>query len=332
MGVEASAWLRAAASHPDGSAQLRCVGKPQECGLSFEFARPPPTEGRRCECVFRIPEHGTVQVEAVVYWWRLFLLPPSDAAMPTPHEDTVAYSERTTSAIGQPTAVYSTEPTDDWIPREHWWQACCVLPSPIALIGEEPQQELRLVAAHNDVTVWFEQAADQAHDATADRKHQKQRFRFDSVAASEAPEVVDGQWRCSCGVHTEWSAQRLVQLADAPRQESFRAALHSTLADCASSRLAAGEAQPVVLAFGVWIGVAAARALCSLQLVSGPDALRVVVIEGSSAARRLARAVLAAQQPPLPPGLVVILDPDWSVLNTGGASASVAIILQKLFQ
>jgi hypothetical protein len=257
--------------------------------------------------MFRLPEGCAARVEAVVYWWRVSLLPPSDD-IPTPHEDTAAYIKQSgASGVGAP-AVLCTQPAMDWMPREHWWQACCVLPSAIVLTGVE--ERLRLVAAHNDTSVWFEPGTDAT--SVAERGEDEAR----AMRTQAPPQLVGGQWRCSCGLHAEWSAHRLVQLADAARQERFRDALRSTLADCVG-RQQHGAAQQVVLAFGVWIGVQAARMLRSLQQSQGDARLRICVIEGSFAARRLARNVLAQQQPRFPSELIELCDADWGrfILN-----------------
>ena len=294
QGVEASAWIYPVdATVATAVPALRTIGEHQDI-LLFEFAAPPSAAGRAVECLFKLPSGSVGPVDGVVYWWLLYLLPPGEE--PAPHEATAKCAAGMTSLT-----VLSTRPAVGWVPREHWWQACCLLPMSVELkrgedssgLGVTPQ-ELRLTASHNDASVWFDLV-------TTER-------------ALAPPEVIDGAWRCSCpsGLHTEWSSQRLTQLADSSRQQRYRQGVAGLLKEV--HRANADEDDLVILAFGVWMAVQAARALVLLQTTRETHhsvSLHVVVIEGSPSARRLAAAVLEAQEPPLPTGLVEICEADW---------------------
>lgn len=283
QGVEASAWV---GSGPDMAAVSS--NRPADWTwassassvFEFEFAAPPSAGGRVVECVFECPNGSTGRVDGVVYWWDLYLLQPGQKPISPvlPVNECIA-----------PT-VYSTRPGKEWLPCEHWWQAASVLPAPIHLRPD--QGEVRLVASHNDATVWFDLA-------TAPDADQQSRKRV-------APEVVDGAWNCTCGVHTQWSSQRLGQLADSSRLQRYRKAMGVLLKDA--------EGNEVVLAFGIWIAVRAARALIERPTASAKGT-RVLVIEGSHAGRQLAAEILEAQHPPLPTGLVEIFSADWWKLD-----------------
>jgi hypothetical protein len=130
--VEASAWigpLKPSASEGLAAPTIRALGEPQDTGLQFQFAA--SAEGSRShECSFQLPRTASGHVHAVVYWWRLHLLPPGEAES-DPHPGTAQYIDTIREAYGVKNCgwpertVLSTRPDVDWAPREHWWQATC---------------------------------------------------------------------------------------------------------------------------------------------------------------------------------------------------------------
>ena len=267
QGVEASAWLDPEVTHHTAERSLRPIGQPRECNLAREFSRPPPVAGTRRDVVFELPHGTTGTVHAVIYWWSLNLLPPTDEAS-LPHKTTASF--RTDQ---RELTVISTKPGKKWKPREHWWQACCVLPAAIETAGAT---ELRLTCTQNDATIWFDGTSIDASSTSG---------------STEQPTVAVGQWRCACPnqLHAEWSSQRMQQLADPFRCACYRGALRLVLKHALTDQTGADE---VVLAFGTWIGLQAQRALAETYASLGLEGrsrnrLEVVVVEGSKSARKL---------------------------------------------
>jgi SAM-dependent methyltransferase len=267
QGVEASAWLDPEVADQNAETSSRPIGQPRGCDLAIEFSCPPPVAGTRRDVVFELPHGTTGTVHGVVYWWSLDLLPPADEAS-LPHE-TIASSRTNPREL----TVISTKPGAEWKPREHWWQACCVLPAAIKTAGAT---ELRLTCTQNDTTIWFDGTDIDASSTSG---------------STEQPAVAAGQWRCVCPtrLHAEWSSQRMQQLADPFRCARYRDALRLVLKHALTDQTGADE---VVLAFGTWIGLQAQRALAETYAslgLEGPsrNRLEVVVVEGSNSVRKL---------------------------------------------
>jgi predicted RNA methylase len=175
--------------------------------------------------------------DAVLYWWTMQLLSPANHRAAAELQLCTSWHPRRGSRGGAAP------------PREHWWQAVCVLDRQCSVHSGEGG---RLIACRDDDTVWFSVPGDSsapppnnlstesrcaAHD-NGDGKRQKvwqeRDQRPDPVPSSSPPprpQEQEHQRRrrqlgCSCpgALHTACPPWRLAQLQDPARAARYAAA------------------------------------------------------------------------------------------------------------
>ena len=227
------------------------------------------------------------QANAVLFWWKVYLLSPELDPSRSLH--------------------YSTEPgIQRW--QDHWVQALYPLPTPVNCIQGE---DVLLTCYRDSLQVWFD-----ARITLSNSIESKKRPFFEDLKESTANDsakhklLTPYSLPCSCGWHLLCDADRLSALNDLERMSKYRCALKHSLCqlkDCnvvsvANTASGRGANPPMVISLDVSDGSSLAFILASTLKDNANtgasskycDLFRVVSMERKQFSRILSMQLMSA--------------------------------------
>ena len=199
-------WRELQARSPPGQDRCRELSDPTPI-LSFEFFHPCHSSG--CTTIYEtdIEIAAGGQVDGVLLYWNLNLLPVELDPMRE--------------------LVYSTRPgAQNW--QDHWVQVAHTLPLALSVSQGDV---IRLTAFHDNLRIWVKCIKLETQDEEQGPKKRK----GCSLRASPCPEGKESPQQCECGWHLLCTNDRIGAINDAERRGAWHQAVKQLVHQCLSS-------------------------------------------------------------------------------------------------